>query len=112
MMQIMIRGGKNWAGAATAARNRQLLVDAAGKCCANRLRRPRWTRSRAAPAGQCHAVSTLPDPEATVRSVFAEARKSWTDPRGTLQMDDPWLALVSYFEEACEFVATNQGLST
>jgi hypothetical protein len=25
-------------------------------------------------------------------------------------MDDPWLALVTYFEEACSFIATDQGL--
>jgi len=111
MMQIMTVEGRTGLRR-DAARNRKLLVDAAGEVLREQgLDAPLDEIARRAGLGNATLYRHFPTRERLYEAVFAEAHEIVDRIRErTLEMDDPWLALVTYFEEACAFIATDQGL--
>lgn len=96
-----------------ARRNRNQLLRAAGEV----LREEGLDASldeiaRRAGVGNATLYRHFPTRENLYEAVFAEAgallERIW---ERTLRIEDPWLALVAYFEEACGFFATDRGLS-
>jgi AcrR family transcriptional regulator len=53
----------------------------------------------------------FPTRERLYEAVFARAGEALERALDqALRMDDPWIALATYFDEACAFTATDQGL--
>jgi AcrR family transcriptional regulator len=96
-----------------ARRNRNLLLRAAGEVLREQgLDAPLDEIARRAGVGNATLYRHFPTRENLYEAVFAEAgallERIWDR---TLGIEDPWLALVAYFEEACGFFATDRGLS-
>jgi len=96
-----------------AVRNRQLLIDAAGEVLGEQgLDAPLDEIARRAGVGNATLYRHFPTRERLYEEVFAEAGDMLERALDrALGIDDPWTALATYFEEACAFIADNQGLS-
>jgi|SRR5882757_2721722 len=96
-----------------AVRNRQLLIDAAGEVLGEQgLDAPLDEIARRAGVGNATLYRHFPTRERLYEVVFAEAGDMLERAcNRALAIDDPWTALATYFEEACAFIADNQGLS-
>jgi AcrR family transcriptional regulator len=96
-----------------ARRNRNLLLRAAGEVLREEgLDAPLDEIARRAGVGNATLYRHFPAREDLYEAVFAEAGALLERIRErTLRIEDPWLALAAYFEEACGFFATDRGLS-
>ncbi len=96
-----------------ARRNRKLLLRAAGEV----LREDGLDASldeiaRRAGVGNATLYRHFPSREKLCEAVFAEAgellEEIWDR---VMRIEDPWRAIVAYYEEACGFFATDRGLA-
>jgi AcrR family transcriptional regulator len=112
MMQIMQVEGNNSGLRRDAARNRQRLIDAAGEVLREQgLDAPLDEIARRAGVGNATLYRHFPTRERLYEAVFARAGETLERVLDrAMRIDDPWIALATYFDEACAFIATDQGL--
>jgi AcrR family transcriptional regulator len=112
MMRVMSPRGPSSGLRRDAARNRGLLIDAAGAVLREQgLDAPLDEIARRAGVGNATLYRHFPAREELYEAVFAEAGEALERIRDrVLTVDDPWRAVVAYFEEACAFIADDQGL--
>jgi len=112
MMQLMQMQKRRSGPRRDAARNRRLLVEAAGEVLREQgLDASLDEIARRAGVGNATLYRHFPTREQLYEAVFAEAGELLERVRDqALRIDDPWTALTTYMEEACAFVATDQGL--
>jgi AcrR family transcriptional regulator len=96
-----------------ARHNRHLLLDAARQVLQEQgLDASLDVIARRAGVGNATLYRHFPTREKLYEAVFAEAGDILARVRErVLRIDDPWTALAAYLEEACAFLATDQGLS-
>jgi len=113
MMQLMQMQKRRSGPRRDAARNRRLLVEAAGEVLREQgLDASLDEIARRAGVGNATLYRHFPTRERLYEVVFAEAGDMLERAcNRALAIDDPWTALATYFEEACAFISDNQGLS-
>jgi AcrR family transcriptional regulator len=96
-----------------AERNRRRLIQAAGELLRKHgLDTPLDEIARRAGVGNATLYRRFPTREELYEAVFAETGRLLAEIADrVLAIEDGWTALVSYLEEICAFMATDQGLS-